>query len=152
MPGPVPKRSTQRRRRNSPAGGQVTTAPAAPAVTPPKANSKWHPAAKRWFSSLAESGQSQFYEPSDWSTAYLIAESISRELKPRPVTIGESTVMTHVPPKGAAMTAWLRAMSSLLVTEGDRRRVSLELQRPDTGETTPAGITDIAAWKGRAEL
>ena len=140
--GPVPKRSTQRRRTNSPAPQAVTVAPAPGDA--PRPNSKWHPVAKRWFESLGQSGQSRFYEPSDWATAYLIAESISRELRPQPVRMGESTEMVLLPPKGASLAAWLKGMSTLLVTEGDRRRVQLELARPEAaGEDGDAHVSWI---------
>jgi hypothetical protein len=105
-------------------------------VSVPKANAKWHPVAKRWFDSLAKSGQSSFYQPSDWGAAYVLAESLSRELKPRPVSLGEGAdgkpvvVMQEFPIRGATLSALLKGMTALLATEGDRRRVQLELQRP----------------------
>lgn len=152
--GPPPKRSDQRRRRNKPAGGKVTKSEGAAKVTKPRAQAAWHPVAKRWFQSLGKSGQSAFYEPSDWAVAELIAESISRDLNPQPIGITESgkVVMASIPMKGASLTAYLRAMSSLLVTEGDRRRVQLELERPgDAGdEGEKAGVTKIGEYRARA--
>lgn len=143
--GPAPKRSDQRRRVNKPAT-PVTKAPAAVVTAPMRSSSKWHPVAKRWFDSLAKSGQSQFYTASDWATAYVLAESISRELKPQPVTIGSGenaeTIMVELPPKGASLAAWLKGMGALLVTEGDRRRVALELQQP----TSPTEGGGNVAW------
>jgi hypothetical protein len=155
--GPVPKRSTQRRRRNEPEGGPVQHAPGADEVSVPKANSKWHPIAKRWFESLAASGQSAFYESSDWATAELIAESMSRDLKPQVVGINERVefdpesgqsvtkaepVMAVIPLKGASLAAYLKAMSALLVTEGDRRRARVELRRPAPG----GGEANDVSW------
>lgn len=147
--GPVPKRSDQRRRRNKPAAGDPTEAEASGAFVPPKANTRWHPVAKRWFGSLADSGQSVFYEPSDWATAYVIAESISRELQPQPVTTGmdQDTGLPIVekmpmPVKGASLAAWLKGMTSLLATEGDRRRAAIELRRP-APEEGGANVTQL---------
>lgn len=134
--GPAPKRSDQRRRTNKPVIPVTKAAAVDVSSVPMRSNAKWHPVAKRWFDSLAKSGQSKFYTPSDWATAYVIAESISRELKPRPVSLGEDAegktvvVMHEFPPRGAAIAAWLKGMTSLLATEGDRRRAQLELQRP----------------------
>lgn len=151
--GPVPKRSTQRRRRNQ--TPEVDKVEAGKKVDAPKPNSRWHPVAKRWFSSLAESGQATFYEPSDWATAYLIAESISRELKPQPMLVkkgdGTEIEMVHLPPKGASLAAWLKGMSSLLVTEGDRRRAQVELQRAaaDDDEEATAGVSEIDEFRRR---
>lgn len=117
------------------------------------ADSDWHPVARAWYESLARSGQSAFYEPSDWATAQLLAESMSRELKPQYVgtTKSDDPIYASRPPTGAALAAWLKGMSVLLATEGDRRRLQVELQRrPDAEDDGPAGVaavTDIRAWK-----
>lgn len=114
----------------------MTTAPAAAVVVAPDADAEWHPVATRWFNSLKTSGQSAFYEDSDWATAYLIAESMSREL------------LTGEPPTGAALAAWLKAMGSLMVTEGDRRRARLELVRP-SAEEVPADVSQLDEYRAR---
>lgn len=126
--GPLPKRSSQRRRRNAPER-PITKGRGADEVPVPKGNSKWHPVAKRWFNSLAASGQAAYFEPSDWATAELVAESISRDLRPQPIGVTEAgqPVMAELPIKGASLAAYLKAMTNLLTTEGDRRRAGLEL-------------------------
>ena len=58
-----------------------------------------HPAARRWFESLAESGQSAFYEPSDWATAYVLAETMSRELRPRVVGVTKDGDVIKLKPR-----------------------------------------------------
>lgn len=152
--GPVPDRSDQRRRRNKPAtaSGETSTAPGAEVVVAPEASDEWHPVATRWFESLKVSGQRRFYEPSDWSMAYLIAESISRDLNPQfvGVTAGDSSepIYETIPLKGASLSAYLKAMGNLLATEGDRRRASIELQRgvvvdPDE----EASVTALADYR-----
>lgn len=96
------------------------------------ADPEWHPVAKAWFESLADSGQSAFYEPSDWAVARLIAESMSRDLKPQIVGVtdeGEPIAYSR-PLNGASLSAYLKGFSTLLVTEADRRRVQLELEKP----------------------
>lgn len=146
--GPAPKRSDQRRRANKPET-PVVKAPGAGEVEVPKPNSKWHPAAKRWFESLAGSGQSHFYEPSDWAAAYLLAEAISRGLRPRVVGTSDEgeLVWADVPPSGSELSAWLKGMTALLVTESDRRRAQVELQRPQAVEPAPPEVTDIRSWR-----
>ena len=134
--GPVPKRDAQRRRRNKPEV-EATTAEGAPPSSAPAADEGWHPIARRWYDSLAGSGQSKFYEPCDWESAYLLAESMSRELNPQPMTVGHGDAarieMVALPPKAASLAAWRAMMAALLVNEGDRRRVRLELERPAPG-------------------
>lgn len=123
MPGPVPKRSDQRRRRNKDVTGLhiVKDLPAATRTKPPRVSSSWHPLMKDWFRSLKESGQSAFYEPSDWQTARLLAEIMSQELNSGDVI------------KASMLTEFNRAAASLLTTEGERRRLRVELQ---TGESS----------------
>lgn len=139
MPGPPPKRSSQRRRVNKPVI-PVTVADGAVEVVVPVADEGWHPVARGWFESLAGSGQSAFYEPSDWAVAVLVAESMSRELW------GDGPV------SGAALMAWLRAMTALMVTEGDRRRLRLELERrrDDDGDEV-GGVSEIELYRRRLE-
>jgi hypothetical protein len=73
--GPVPKPSSQRRRRNKPEGAAPAKPPARRVVAAPSPDPEWHPIALDWFNSLEESGQAQFYEASDWMTARYIAEA-----------------------------------------------------------------------------
>lgn len=162
MPGPVPKRSAERRRRNIPAAGPVETVevdePLEEVFEIPEADPDWHPMARQWYESLEASGQSKFYEASDWMTAYIIAESLSRDLFPQFVGMGhvynrESGEMEtkpmkmRIPIKGASLGAYLKGMSVLLVTEGDRRRMSMEINRPTGPEKLPAGVTAIGAYR-----
>ena len=135
--GPVPKRSDDRRRRNKPAAGAITTADAGATsdVVAPPADPDWHPVAAQLYAALADSGQSRWYEPSDWGMAYLVAESMSRDLNPQFVGFAQTGIgqteaeFQTIPLKGASLAAYLKAMSNLLATEGDRRRVSIELRR-----------------------
>lgn len=156
--GPVPKRSDQRRRANKPAtaAGKVSKAPAASKSTAPEACKEWHPVALRWYESLALSGQSAFYEPSDWATAYLVAESISRDLSPQfvGVTAGNDSepIYEVIPLKGASLAAYLKAFGNLLTTEGDRRRASLELQRGEVVDADEeASVTAMADYRAQLE-
>lgn len=139
--GPVPKRSNQRHGHRAKSELEaIDRVPGAANVEVPPAEKAWHPVARRWYESLAESGQAYFYEPSDWATAYLIAESISRDLKPQVVGLHPETgkpVKASIPMKGASLAAYLKAMTALLVTEGDRRRVRVELERGQVEEEAP---------------
>lgn len=123
MPGPPPKREDQRRRRNkNPDGLATVTAAGGKRPQLPRVSPGWHPLMKDWFRSLKESGQSQFYEASDWQTARLLAEIMSQELNS-----GE-------PVKAAMLGEFNRAAASLMTTEGERRRLRVELQAPQAQE------------------
>lgn len=132
--GPVPKRTETRRRRNKDADGlPATRGAAAENVQPPAAQDDWHPVAAAWYLSLSQSGQSHWYEPSDWATAQYIAEAMSRNLE-----------------QGQRMSAQMFAsvlsgMTELLTTEGARRRVRMELAREEPAED--ASVTAIADYR-----
>ena len=124
MPGPPPKRSDQRRRRNKPDESQpnltvVKDDAPRPVVKAPRVPPSWHPLMKDWFRSLKQSGQARFYEPSDWQTARLLAEVMSQELNN-----GEGV-------KASMLAEFNRAAASLMTTEGERRRLRVELQAAD---------------------
>lgn len=149
-PGPVPNRSDQRRRRNAPEV-PIDTAPAAEDVEAPEPDMSWHPIALRWYQSLADSGQSHWYEPSDWALAYLIAESMSRDLKPQVVgvSIDGKAVKATIPLRGTSMSSYLKAMTALLVTEGDRRRLRIELSKPQVDDDEAAAVADLDEYRTR---
>lgn len=120
--GPPPKRSDQRRRQNKyPA---TDSAPAAVTVKQPRIRSDIDPAAKRWYRSLRTSGQAEFYTDSDWQTALVAAEVLDRFFQTSRATL---------------LAEFNRMCTSLLVTEGDRRRARLELEHPapDSEEGAP---------------
>lgn len=135
--GPIPKRANQRRRKNKPEGCEILKAPTnpvAPAV--PTALAEWHPIARTWYESLAESGQAQFYEPSDWATASYIAEAMSRNLH-----AGRFS--------GQLFAAVLAGMTELLTTEGARRRARIELERGEPKAELP-GVASMAKYRKAA--
>ena len=134
--GPVPKRSSERRRRNKPEGVEVTSVPV-PELQPvvrPQADESWHQIARDWYDSLAESGQAVFYEPSDWATARYVAEAMSRGLQASRFS-------------AQLFAAVSSAMTELLTTEGARRRARLEIERGSTGEEKSAGVTALAEYR-----
>lgn len=154
--GPVPKRSDQRRRRNPNADGlEVTHLPAALHVPKPAAPKHWHPIAKRLLKGLKDSGQSALYEPSDWAVAYLLCEAISRELNPQPIVVTGPDGKVQVkkltmPVKGTSLNAYLKALSALMATEGDRRRLRIELERPKPGEPEEeADVLGLDSYRDR---
>lgn len=139
--GPLPKRSEERRRNNKPETPLDKVGVVGPVAIPP-ANQKWHPVAKRVYESLKDSGQAKFYEPSDWAAIYLLAESMSRDLKPQMVAFDETkgkVIRAYVPIKAASLAAYLKGFAALGVTEGDRRRMGIEIERErnETSEADP---------------
>jgi hypothetical protein len=164
MPGPPPKRSAERRRKNPPAAGvptilEIDSLPAddpnslpflirQPIVIPEPVTGHevydddrhekagWHPIAREFWDSFLRSGQALYWEPSDWMMAKLLCESLSRDLKPQFVGVTQGNDMgpseaiyEKIPLKGASLSAYLKLASQLMLTEGERRRLALELER-----------------------
>lgn len=166
MPGPVPKKDAERRRRNKTpeSEGSLSAIPAEVVnvdellvgeVEIPVANEDWHPIALQIYESVAKSGQVIWMEPSDWSTLYLLCESISRDLNPQVVGITEEgeVVKDTIPLKGASLNAYLKAMASLMMLEGDRRRLRIELERKKRIDAAAEGggkVVDIVQRRADA--
>lgn len=165
MPGPVPKKDGERRRRNKTATvggkrGDLSTIPAevvnvdellAGEVTIPVPDEKWHPIAKMVFESQAKSGQVIWMEPSDWATLYMLCESISRDMNPQVIGTHPETgdpVWAKIPLKGASLAAYLKGFEGLLMAEGGRRRLRIELERQRRLDAAAAGegkVVDIVS-------
>ena len=132
--GPPPQRSDQRRRRNK---VEIDRAPVSTGtVYGPDAPEWMSPGlARDWYESLRTSGQAVFYTDSDWTAALVIARAIER---------------FDERPSAHMLTAILSGFGSLAATEGDRRRLRIELERqqgPDVDEQ--AGVTAIDEWQRR---
>lgn len=136
----------------------------------PAASRKWHKIARDLYNSLKTSGQSDYYQNSDWAMAWSLCDDLSRYKyeEDRTARINEIrdewfaltpdereergwsqvTPPPHGGKGGSAMklNAILDALGSLMVTEGDRRRLRLELQQPEP-EQEPASVTAIESYK-----
>lgn len=151
--GPISKRPEERRRTNEP-DIPVTTVDIATLakqeVEIPAADENWHPVARMWYDGLTRSGQATFFEPSDWATAYVLAESLSRDLSEQAIVIGKKGDDQEIewvkqPLKGASLAAFLKGATALLATEGDRRRVSVMLEGRKPG---PEGGGEVVSIEG----
>ena len=133
--GPVPKRSSERRRRNKDGRPEKVPPPKSGEVKAPPASRDWHPIARAWYRSLKESGQARFYEPSDWQAARYVAEVMSRHLAAER-------------PSAQLFTGIWSAMTDLLTTEAARRRVRIEVERgAGEPEGPPAGVTALDDYR-----
>lgn len=151
--GPLPKRTENRIRRGRRADGlDITTAPGAENIempVPPESGpDAWDDIVYEWYFSLAESGMARFYEPTDWMVAYVTADWLNQLRKPqyvamREVGLHEFEVYEAVKPlSGSDMGAFLKVCANLGLTEGDRRRMRIELTRPEVIEpdVTPGDL------------
>ena len=139
--GPIPKRSEERRRRNK--QPEVERVPMTGEVRPPPLPRSTHRIARRWYRSLRESGQSQFYEPSDWAAALFVAEAMTRMLKPSVWLDDDGEPHTSATSIKGFATIW-GAMKDLLTTESARRRAQIEVVRggAEPDEDAPTALDD----------
>jgi hypothetical protein len=101
----------------------------------PKASPKWHPAAQSWFRSLALSGQSEFYEASDWATAVACAQAYDAFLRTRNASL---------------LGQFTRLSERLGATIIDRKRARIELVDADLADLDEdAADAAILRWQGR---
>lgn len=152
--GPVRKRSQARRRRNKTDEQGYDDTPEQVELDPEEfpeidplddprcqANPNWHPAALAVWEAARESGQRIFWEPSDWAILRLTCSQISQEyaddLIIEKVKLpmegnrggGEELVYGSRPMPAGKFAAVLKALGALGMTEGDRRRMRIELER-----------------------
>lgn len=138
MRGPIPKRSdegdrrTQARKAQQPGG--VSRASHGRTVTIPEPDEGWHPIARMIWDAMLESGQAAFYESSDWAMLYSFCDDM--------------TYYKSMGKRSAQMLASIYSMgTSLLLTEGDRRRVQIELDRRTEEDLESAGVTVMRRFK-----
>ena len=138
--GPIGKRSEERMgHRSKEEKDSITKAPSGPPLDLPElpdADPLWHPIASDWYLSLRESGQAAFYQPSDWAVARYAAELMSRVLD-----------CSERGPNGQLVAALNSVMSSLLTTEGDRRRARMELERKKPAPQGGAKVTALDDYR-----
>lgn len=135
--GPIPNRSDDySRARDANKGDRVpvTKGTALPPVIP-EPDEDWHPIARQLWDSFEGSGQTHYWQSSDWAYAYSVMDDL--------------THYKYAERRSAMMLSALdSAFARLLVTEGDRRRVRLELDHPEDDETS-VGDAAVADYRKR---
>jgi hypothetical protein len=136
MPGPVPNRPEDlSRERDQNRGDRV---PLAQGTLRP-VNDVWAPA-EHWsdmvqelYLSAAESGQSDFYQKSDWMLWFSLCDDLDYYKK-----MGKRS--------GQMLQTIYAAMTDLLVTEGARRKARVILSEPES-EQNDAAVLQLADYK-----
>lgn len=124
-----PKRSEDRIRRNK--VDIETVKVQSPEVKPPNIDIKGlHPIARDFYNSLKKSAQTRYFEPSDWQFAryltYLLNETLNSSK-----------------PNAQLVTAINSMANDLLVSEGSRRKLRMEIQRSDQVEETESSADKV---------
>lgn len=134
MPGPIPNRSDQRVRRNLPDIPIDTITTIGPVDIPDLGIPDAHQLVVDLYDSMKVSAQKRFFEPSDWATARLTMYLINDMLKGK----GEDH---RISPMMVSSVSSL--MTSLLLTEGDRRKMRIEVERSQSsGDAQVISVAD----------
>lgn len=140
MPGPIPNRSDDlSRERDANRGDRapIRTGEMLP-VTVPHADPDWHPIARKVWDSLKSSGMRDFYQNSDWAIAYSLMDDLSHYKKSEKRS-------------SMQLAAIMQSLTALGLTEGDRRRMRVELAKPEE-PTESASVTAINTYKANLGL
>jgi hypothetical protein len=101
----------------------------------PMANPEWDITVQSWFRALALSGQSEFYEASDWATAVMAAQIYDMYLRTWRANL--------LPPL-------LRLSERLGVTIIDRKRNRIELSDEEVTDVDEEAADEaVIKWRGR---
>ena len=125
---PMPKRSDQRIRRNRVEPPTKVTAIGTVLKPDSLGFDDPHPLTVEYWESLHSSAQSRFFEDSDWAHFKAVLHFLDMQLK-------------SSRPGAQMLQALFKELGDLLVTEGSRRRLRLEIDR---AEATDAAV-DVAA-------
>lgn len=138
MPGPRPRREGElaRPRHRKGADQAPTVRGELRPVRQWDADPEWHPIAINLFDSLAASGQSDFYQESDWAYAYAVCDDLS-QYKADPTARGSAQKLTAI----------YNALERLLITEGDRLRLRVELHAPVVEDAEGPEVAIMAKYQ-----
>lgn len=139
--GPIPKRDEERVRRNIPEDPTVTVQMPGRVDVPDLGDvshlGETHPLVTEMYESMKLSASVKYFEPTDWQFARLALYTLNQEL---------IAAQHNGKPVGAMkLTAINQMLSALLLTEGDRRRARLEVERaPSAAESGKVlDVTDM---------
>lgn len=128
--GPTPKRDEERIRRNIPESPTDTIQMIGKVKIPEMGDlshlGETHPLIIEMYESIKDSAAVKYYEPTDWQFARLALYTLNQEL---------IAAQHNGKPVGAMkLTAINQMLSALLLTEGDRRRARLEIERASSAD------------------
>lgn len=139
MPGPFPMRTDDLSRAadaNRKGSMPLTKGMSIP-CEPLAANPKWDHIALQTYESMTKSGMAQFFEASDWAMLYLLCDELSH-LRGVRETMGKTPAIIF--------QTVVNGLSALGMTEGERRRMRIELEE-GKAEEADATLTVISDYR-----
>lgn len=154
MPGPIPRQEATlaRPRERKGSNQQATTKGERRDVLWPPVPSEWGPLARGLYEGARDSGQADFYQQSDVAYLTFVLEEMNRYMEPITSRVYQDTgEVVQIYPKrsGQLFQALHSSMQSLLLTEGERRRVRIELmekpvEKPHLASVARLQYADVA--------
>lgn len=134
--GPIPKRSEERVRRNKSDIEIDKIEVSGPVEAPDLGFTPRSDIATELWESVKASGYTAYYEPSDWQVLRFVILNLDNYA---------ANLEAGKPASSKMLAELMAAFSTLLLTEGDRRRLRIEVSR-DTNKPS-ASITDISDYR-----
>lgn len=168
--GPIPERSEHRRRRNKD-GVEVVKGEAGEAWSGIELPAHWDEICHLYYQSVQDSGMAKFFEASDWITLYdaldelnlykrggtpvKVSEAAAKKAEDRGELVVEEIVddvpFWFVIPKRGRSSQMRGAIDAIFarlgMTEGDRRRLRIELERPGNGDAPTTGVVNLDDYR-----
>lgn len=138
MPGPAPKKASERRRRNIPESqGEAADITVETNSEQPDLGFMAHQMVQDMWSTLGESLEAKFYSSADWQRA-------------RWELWFANQILSGAEPVTAASWSMIQSgLSALLVSPADKRKAGIELKRVTSDPDEDAAVADLAEFRSR---
>ncbi|MFT4202182.1 hypothetical protein [Gordonia sp. (in: high G+C Gram-positive bacteria)] len=136
MPGPAPKKASQRRRANKPKSyGAADAVVAGQAVAPPPLGiDDCHQMVVDLYEALSTSVEGKFFSAADWQRARLECFYIN-------------STIARGRPGAQAWAAVQSGLGALLVSPADKRRIGIELNKATTDPDEDAAVASLDEYR-----
>lgn len=105
---------------------------------------EWSPFTQQVWSSASASGMADFYQDTDYAELYFICQELDRYSTPR---VNTKTGELYYKQSPEMVKALLGGLTNLGFTEGDRRRIRIELDAPEPDKQS-ASVTALHLYQG----
>lgn len=135
--GPIPKRSEARTRVNKTGeDGIALKKGVALSYSWPEADTDWHPWVADFYGSFQQSGMQAYFQQTDVAALQLACRLLNRE------------VVEKGRPSAMFLAETMKMLDGLGITEGERRRIKIELDQP-TVQEVDAKVVALQAARSR---
>jgi hypothetical protein len=145
--GPIPERESNLARPRERKGSDEQAAKRGqlqPIAIDWQPDPEWSDFTRNVWDSASASGMADFYQDTDYAELWFICQELDRYTKPK---VNTKTGELWHKQSPEMVKALLTGLSNLGFTEGDRRRIRIELDAPEP-EATSASVTALHLYSG----